>query len=68
MCTMQHPLPVPWASNSQDFEMWSTGAKKETLQSESMTAIDTCMQDTYRKGCENESSAKVMLHVHTCAK
>ena len=27
-----------------------------------MTAIDTCMQDTYRKGCENESSAKVMLH------
>ena len=47
---------------------WVYRRKKETLQSESMTAIDTCMQDTYRKGCENESSAKVMLHVHTCAK
>ena len=27
-CTIQHPLPVPRASNSQNFEMRSTGAIK----------------------------------------
>ena len=31
--------------------------KKETLQSESMRAIDTCMQDTYQKGCDNDAKS-----------
>ena len=52
MCTMQHPLPVPWASNSHNFEMRSTGAIKRLFNLNQWQR--TGMQNTYQKGCEHD--------------
>ena len=63
MCTMQHPLPVPWASNSHNFEMRSTGAIKRLFNLNQWQRSILVCKTRIEKDVNMTSSHKVMLHV-----